>query len=276
MTSMRERWTAGDLTFGAWAMLPSALCAEVLSRSGVDWVLIDVQHGSMDIETCFEMIRAIDLGSAEPFVRVPSNEAGTIGRVLDAGALGIVIPMIETVDDARRAVAACRYAPQGQRSYGPLRAALRDGADYFNHANDRIAVVTMIETASALDKVEEIAAVEGVDALFVGPSDLSLALGLPPGDNDGIPAFDDALARIVAAARRHNKAAAMFSTDELAPLRVKQGFQMLSVFTDVIGMSQKLSEDLHSVQRAVAGLKKGSSDASSGGGYVRNTAAAKY
>jgi 4-hydroxy-2-oxoheptanedioate aldolase len=235
--ALKARWARGEVTWGAWCMMPGALGAEILGASGYDWVLVDLQHGCMDYETAVEMIRAIDLGGGAPIVRVPWNEPGIIGRMLDAGALGIVVPMIETVEDARRAVDACLYPPAGKRSLGPIRVGVRDGPGYFAGANARVAVIPMIETRAALDAVEDIAAVPGVDALFLGPFDLSIALGLPPGDNDGQPAFDAAVARVNVAARKASIATAVLSNQVVGPLRARQGFQMISVLTD----SQALS-----------------------------------
>lgn len=230
--NIKERWRNGEVTLGAWLMVPSPLSAEIISRSGFDWVLVDMQHGCMDFETAVDMIRAIDLSGAVPMVRVPWNEPGIIGRMLDAGAMAIVAPMIDSAEDARRLVQACRYPPAGRRSLGPVRVGARDGMGYVATANERVCVIPMIETAAALEAVEEIAAVEGVDALFVGPFDLSLALGLPPGDNDGKPPFDAAIGRVNAAARAGGIATAVLSTQALAPLRASQGFRMISVITD--------------------------------------------
>lgn len=242
--SLKPRWAAGEVTIGAWCMIPSALTAEALGQAGFDWVLIDMQHGCMDYETALAMIRAVDLSSAVPVVRVPWNDPGIIGRVLDAGALGVIVPMIQTAEDARRAVEACRYPPAGRRSFGPVRVGLRDGPGYFGGANDRIAVIPMIETAEALAEVEQIAATPGVDALFVGPFDLSIALGLPPGDNDGKPVFDEAIAKVSKAARAAGVATAVLSNTKVAPLRIAQGFQMISVTTDLSALSATARADL--------------------------------
>jgi len=231
-------------------MMPGAMSAEALGKAGFDWVLIDMQHGCMDYETALSMIRAIDLSSAAPIVRVPWNDPGIIGRVLDAGALGVVIPMIQSAADARRAVDACLYPPAGSRSFGPVRVGLRDGPGYFATANARVAVIPMIETAQALEEVEAIAATPGVDALFVGPFDLSIALGLPPGDNDGEPVFDAAIARITAAAKASGVATAVLSNAKVAPLRLKQGFQMVSVVTDINALTLAARADLDAVRRA--------------------------
>ncbi|MDO8288805.1 MAG: aldolase/citrate lyase family protein [Parvibaculum sp.] len=247
-TSLKLRWKAGEVTLGAWCMMPGALSAEALARLGFDWVLIDMQHGGMDYQTAVEMIRAIDLSDAIPIVRVPWNDPGIIGRVLDAGALGVVIPMIQTVDDARRAVDACLYPPAGRRSFGPVRVGLRDGNGYFGTANGRVCVIPMIETSDALASVEEIAAVSGVDAVFVGPFDLSVALGLPPGDNDGKPAFDAAIKKVAEAAKKAGVATAVLSNARVAPLRIEQGFQMISVTTDISAMSMAAAGDLKIVR----------------------------
>ena len=248
--SLKPRWAAGEVTLGAWCMVPSPLIAEALGKAGFDWVLIDMQHGGMDYETALSMIRAVDLSKAVPIVRVPWNDPGIIGRVLDAGALGVVIPMIQSAPDARRAVEACLYPPAGSRSFGPVRVGLRDGPGYFATANDRVAVIPMIETAQALAEVEQIAATPGVDALFVGPFDLSIALGLTPGDNDGTPVFDEAIAAISAAARRAGVATAVLSNARVAPLRIRQGFQMVSVATDINILSVAARADLDAVRAA--------------------------
>ncbi|MBX9663413.1 aldolase/citrate lyase family protein [Novosphingobium sp.] len=250
---IKQRWRRGEVTLGAWLMVPSALSAEILSKSGFDWVLVDMQHGCMDYETAVNMIRAIDLSGAMPVVRVPWNEPGIIGRMLDAGAMAIVAPMIEGVEDARRLVQACRYPPAGRRSLGPTRVGARDGMGYVATANDRVCVIPMIETASALEAVEDIAAVEGVDALLVGPFDLSFALGLQPNDNDGKPVFDAAIARINAAARARGIASAVFSTAALAPLRASQGFQMISVITDASAIGMAGAQSLAAARAGIEG-----------------------
>ncbi|MBI1238584.1 MAG: aldolase [Alphaproteobacteria bacterium] len=247
--ALKARWKEGAVTFGAWCMMPGAMGAEILGRQGYDWVLIDMQHGCMDYETALGMIRALDQTPATPIVRVPWNDPGIIGRVLDAGALGVLIPMIQTAEDARRAVEAALYPPAGRRSFGPVRVGLRDGQGYFQTANERVAVIPMIETREALDAVDEIAAIPGVDALFVGPFDLSIALGLPPGDNDGKPAFDAAIAKVSEAAKRAGIATAVLSNPKVAPRRVEQGFQMISLTTDTVALMAAARADLAALQK---------------------------
>lgn len=249
--SLLPRWASKETTLGAWCMMPGALGVEAIGSLGFDWVLIDMQHGCMEYEGALDMIRAADRAGISPIVRVPWNEPGIIGRMLDAGAMGILVPMIQNAEDARRMVDACLYPPAGRRSFGPIRVNTRDGMGYFATANERVAVIPMIETSEALEQVDEIAAVPGVDALFVGPFDLSIALGLPPGDNDGTLAFDDAIGRVLAAAQKHGKATAVLSNATVAPLRVEQGFQMVSVTTDVNALAGASSQSLSIVREAI-------------------------
>lgn len=250
--SLIPRWKAGEVTLGAWCMMPGALGVETVAGLGFDFVLIDMQHGPIDYNEALNMIRAVDIAGVAPIVRVPWNDPASIGPILDAGAMGIIVPMIETASDAKRMVEACLYPPAGRRSFGPVRVGTRDGLQYFGSANDRVAVIPMIETAEALTQVEEIAAVEGVDAVFVGPFDLSIALGLRPGDNDGEPVFDKAITKIINAANNAGIAAAVLSNAKVAALRVAQGFKMVSVSTDNQTLAAGSAANLAAVQSAIA------------------------
>ncbi len=242
-----------SLSLGAWCSLSSALSIEGVSRAGFDWVCIDMQHGAADFEHACDMIRAVDIAGVFPVVRVPWNDPGIIGRVLDAGALGVIVPMIQTVADAERVAEACLYPPTGRRSFGPLRVSLRDGMNYFGTANSRIAVLPMIETREALATVKDILAVPGVSGAFVGPMDLSVALGLGPADNDGTSIFDDAINRVVAACRDAGKKAAVYSNAKVAPLRAKQGFNMISITNDFGALMGAVRGDLATVKAAIEG-----------------------
>ncbi len=236
-------------------MMPGALGVEVVVGLGFDFVLIDMQHGPIDYNEALNMIRAADIAGVAPIVRVPWNDPASIGPILDAGAMGIIVPMIETVDDAKRMVDACLYPPAGRRSFGPIRVGARDGLQYFGSANERVAVIPMIETAEALTQVEEIAAVEGVDAVFVGPFDLSIALGLRPGDNDGEPVFDEAITKVINAANNAGIAAAVLSNAKVAPLRVEQGFKMVSVTTDNQTLASGSAANLAEVRSEISKTK---------------------
>ena len=222
-----------EVEFGAWTVIPSSLSAELFARTGFDYVCVDMQHGLADFSDLVGLIQAIDLGDSRPVVRVPWNEPGIIGRVLDAGALGIIVPMVNSRAEAVAAVGACRYSPDGFRSAGPTRVGLRDGADYVATANARVSCVPMIETRAAIAELDEILSVDGVDTIYVGPSDLSVTLGLGPGNHDGEPAFDEALAAVVAACARHDVVAGIHANADLAERRVAQGFTMVTVAVDL-------------------------------------------
>lgn len=243
MKTLRDAWAAGESTYGAWLSVPSSVSAELAAGVGFDYVCIDCQHGGVEYQPTIAMIQAIALGGSNPIVRVPWNEPGIIGKSLDAGAQGVIVPMVNTAAQAAAAVAACRYAPAGSRSYGPTVVGMRHDA-YTAWAADNIAVIVMIETAEAVANLDEILAVPGIDAVYVGPADLSLTLGLPPKNNDGAPAFDDALARIVAACQKAGIVPGAHSVGGIATRRAEQGFRLLTVSADLIAMRQSLGSDL--------------------------------
>ena len=241
---MRDRWAAGEAAIGAWLTIPNAFSAEIVARCDLDYVCVDTQHGFNDHDENWKMLQAINLGSATPLVRVLQNETGLIGKSLDAGARGIVVPMVNTRAQAEAAVRGCRYAPDGERSYGPARVLRQEGPDYYAHANTDVAVIPMIETVEAVENIDDILSVPGVDAAYVGPSDLSLTLGLPPGNNDGKAAFDDALAAIVAGCQRHGVVAGCHTSAELCQRRIQQGFRMITITSDVVSLTRALDDEL--------------------------------
>ncbi len=247
-----EVFTKGRLGLGAWASLPNALSAEILSRAGFDYVCLDMQHGFVEYADALAMLTAVDLGTATPVVRVPWNEQGIIGRVLDAGALGIIIPMVNSAEEAEAAVRACRYPPAGTRSFGPARAILRNEPGYFSGANEAVKCIPMVETVSALENLDAIVSTVGVDGVYVGPADLSVSLGLPPANNDGVAIFDDALAKIVAACQRHNVVPGIHSNPVLASTRLAQGFRLVTVTADNLALADAVSTHLQSVVDAMS------------------------
>jgi 4-hydroxy-2-oxoheptanedioate aldolase len=233
VNALKQTWAAGDPTLGLWIASESAAVAEAVGGIGFDYINVDMQHGFADYSDVVEILRALDTSPTTITCRVPWNEPGIIGRVLDAGAMGVIIPMVNTVEQAERAVAACRYAPAGTRSYGPIRAGLVHGPDYHATANERVACIPMIETVEALGNLDAILDVPGIDAVYVGPADLSLTLGLAPqGDHDAAR-FTEALATIVASCERHGVVAGIHANPEIAAKRLSQGFRMVTVSSDL-------------------------------------------
>ncbi|MFQ3536127.1 MAG: aldolase/citrate lyase family protein [Aggregatilineales bacterium] len=230
---LRSLWERGEVPINGWLSIPSAWTAEIIASSGYDAVTIDMQHGFMDYETAFAMLQAISNTSAVPLVRVWGNDPALIMRVLDAGALGIICPLISSRAEAAAFVGACRYPPYGFRSYGPLRAVLCYGEDYAQSANSQVITFAMIETLQGLANVEEIAATPDLDGLYIGPADLSLALGLPPSTEPSDPKFFEAVDRILAAGQASGKIVCLHArTPEYARQMLSKGFRFLTLGND--------------------------------------------
>jgi 4-hydroxy-2-oxoheptanedioate aldolase len=257
MTSLREKWAAGDETLGLWLSVPSSLTAEIAARQPVDYVCVDTQHGVVDYSQSVVMIQAIELSGGTPIARVPWNEPGIIGKTLDAGAHGVIVPMVNTRQQAEAVVRAVRYAPDGARSWGPVMAGLRH-ADNRAWAAEHIAVIPMIETAEAISNLDDILSTPGIDAIYVGPADLSISLGLDPYANDGKPVFDDALATVVDGCRRHGVVPGIHATGPLTPRRREQGFRMITVTSDALAVRAGFASELAAASGDTAGGATGS------------------
>ncbi len=247
MTPLKELWASGATTLGAWLSVGSNVTAEAVARVGFDFVCVDTQHGPIDFSESVSLIQGIELGGSNPVVRVPWNEPGVIGRMLDAGAQAIIVPMVNTAADAEAVVRSCRYAPTGARSYGPTVVGLRHD-DYVAWAIDHVAVIPMIETAEAVRNIDEILAVPGIDAIYVGPADLSLTLGLAPRNNDDSEPFRDALERIVGACRNAGVVPGAHCVGGVAQRRAEQGFQMLTVSSDIASMRAAMAAELRALR----------------------------
>jgi 4-hydroxy-2-oxoheptanedioate aldolase len=204
-----------------------------MAHQGWDSLTIDLQHGVVDYATAVHMLTAISTTATVPVVRVPWLDPGIVMKMLDAGAYAVICPMVNTRADAELLVAATHYAPRGTRSFGPNRALLYGGADYTQHADDTIVVFAMIETKAALDNLEDILSVKGLDAVYIGPSDLSLALGCTPAFDDVEPPVAEAIDHILARAKKHGVIAGIHNgTPEAALRRIANGFQFVTVSSD--------------------------------------------
>ena len=201
---LRETVAAGGTALGAWMFLREPLVVEAAAQAGYDYVCIDMQHGLQSFEHTVTMLTAMARTPATPIVRVPWDEPSTIGRALDAGAYGVIIPMVNTVEQAAAAAAACRYAPAGNRSMGPVGVSARAPREgYFESANANVLCIPMIETRQAVENVDEILSVPGIDAVYIGPADLSITFGLPPRMDQDDPEWNAAITRVREACVRH-------------------------------------------------------------------------
>ena len=229
----RQRLAAGHTVLNGWSVIPGAFLAETMATLGWDALTIDAQHGIVGYAEMVAMLQGASTADLTPMVRVAANDLTLIGQALDAGAMGIICPLVSSADDAAAFVAACRYPPHGNRSSGATRAMIYAGFDYGQHANDQILKFAMIETAEGLAAVDAIAATPGLDGLYVGPSDLSLALGGTQGFDKDEPVMLDAYARILEAAAQHGIVAGIHTaTPAFAERMAGLGFRLITLVGD--------------------------------------------
>jgi len=234
--SLAARLRAGETVHSGWCALGAPIVAELVARAGFSAVTLDQQHGLYTMDTTLAGIAMVHAAGSAPLVRVPLGDVAVVSRVLDFGAEGVVAPMINTPEDARRFAAAAKYPPIGERSFGPLRALIlnnMEGGDYVKQANDVVVTIAMIETRQALDNLDAILATPGIDAVFLGPSDLSLALSdgktLDPHSGDVNAAVD----QIAAAAKKAGKIAGAYAANaERANELAARGYRFLGIASD--------------------------------------------
>lgn len=236
--SLARRLRAGETVFSGWCGLPYPLVAETIGRDGFAAVTLDSQHGLWDLSTILTAIAAVRQGGAAPVVRVPVGDFATVSRVLDFGAEGIIAPMINTATDARALGAAAKYPPVGERSWGPHRATtlagLADQSVYLREANDHVITLAMIETRTALENLQAIVETPGVDGVFLGPSDLSIALSDGKNLDPLSKEVDRELDRILAAAEKAGKIPGAYChSAERAVALAQRGVRFLAVMSDL-------------------------------------------
>jgi len=230
----KERLEAGNYILNGWLHIPSSLTAEAMAHAGFDTLTLDLQHGPFGFEAVVPMLQAVSSTATVPLARVPWNEPGIIMKLLDAGCYGIICPMVSTRAECEAFVGACRYPPYGYRSFGPTRVRLGAGDGYAARANDEVLTFAMIETAEALKNLDEIMSVPGLEAVYVGPADLSQALGGAPGADWDEGPMVAALEAIVKAAQRHGLTAGVHTMSAAyAERMLRLGYRFVTVQSDL-------------------------------------------
>lgn len=232
--SLKQKWQEGKATVNGWLAIPSGFSAEVMAQAGWDSLTVDLQHGVQDYLSMIACFQAIARFPVVPMVRVPWNEPGIIGKALDGGAYGVICPMVNTAEQARAFVRACKYPPEGTRSNGPIRATPYGVASsYQATANRDILCIPMIETGEALANLEAILDVEGIDAVYIGPSDLGFSLGLAPRQDREEPEILRIYERILKETEKRGIFAGLHNMSPLYALRmIGMGFRMVTIAND--------------------------------------------
>ncbi len=234
---LKTLWSDGKPALNGWLSIPSAFSAEIMAAQGYDSVTVDIQHGIIDYADAVTMFQAVRASGVTPLARVPWLDPGAVMKVLDAGAYGVICPMINTREQADRLVSYMRYPPGGMRSFGPTRAMFSAGAGYASEANDEILCIAMIETAEAMENLEEIVSTPGLDGIYIGPADLTLGVTngrLAPGLDREEPEMVSAIRKILSAAKDAGIRACLHcGTPEYAARAIAWGFDLATISNDV-------------------------------------------
>ena len=248
---VRKVWAQGGTAIGGWLSIGNSFSAEVMAHQPFDFLVADTQHGMVDVGSAVGMLQAISTAEPAPMARVTWNDPATIMKLLDSGAYGIICPMINTRAECEQFVGACRYPPAGYRSFGPARGTLYGGDDYFEHADKTVLTLAMIETRQAVDNLDAIASVSGLDGLFIGPGDLCISLGhapsMEPTEKDVVAAID----AVVAAARKHKIVAGMYCVAGTVARRwAERGFRFVAIGSDVRFLTASATAQLQAARGA--------------------------
>ena len=255
---VREVWGSGRTAYSGWLHIPSAFSAELMAGAGFDALTLDLQHGLLDFTSALATLTALPPEGPAPLARVPWNEPGLIMKLLDAGVAGIICPMVSTPQEAQAFVGACRYPPQGYRSYGPTRASVVWGDDYGAKANESVLTFAMIETAGGLENVEAILSTPGLDGVFVGPNDLGQAMGWGVGLDRSQPEVVAVLERIAKAALGRGVMPGIFcATPEYARQMAEMGYRFVAVSSDARLLSGAARSLVAALKGAAVGQAQG-------------------
>jgi 4-hydroxy-2-oxoheptanedioate aldolase len=256
-SNLRELWDSGKPTLGGWCVIPSSFSAELMGLAGFDWVCIDTQHGMIGYDQMLPMLQAFSITQTPAFVRVLWNQPGEIMKALDAGAQGVIVPMVNTIEEAQAAVRACRYPPDGNRSWGSNRAAFSDESYNPRDGNRGVICAIMVETIDAIDRLPEILTVPGIDAVFVGPSDLALTAGMKPNMNVEEPAHERLIDTILKVCVDRGIVAGIYcGTAALTARWRNAGFRMLVVNADARMLRSTASAELRQLRDGAATPEK--------------------
>jgi len=233
---LKARIRAGKPSFGALLNFGDPLVAEMMAAAGYEWLMVDTEHGPIDLATLATMFATITRYPVAPLVRVPSLDVNEVKRVLDAGAWGVMAPMMKTRADAELLVSSCKYPPRGVRSLGSGRFAMSfktDPQTYFQRANDEVMVIVQIEHADAITNIDAMLSVPGVDACYVGPNDLMASMGLAPSLEPPFPEFEEAMQRVLRTAKKYGVAAGIHcATPATVNRRIAEGWLMTGLGND--------------------------------------------
>ncbi len=256
--TLKEIWARGEAVINGWCSIPSSFSAEIMAHQGFDSITIDMQHGLVDYQVAVTMLQAISTTSVIPLTRVPWNDPAILMKSLDAGSYGVICPMINTPEEAEKLVAACKYPPRGFRSFGPIRAkyygggGTHGGGDYHEFADEETLVIPQIETREAIENLDDILQVPGISAIYIGPSDLSMALGKDPRKGQSDPEVVEARQLILETAKRYGVPAGIHTNStQVATDMIKQGFQLTSLQSDDRFLMSKAKEEVRAVQDGI-------------------------
>jgi 4-hydroxy-2-oxoheptanedioate aldolase len=253
---LRKLWVEGSPALGAWTGIASATTVELLCVPGVDYICIDQQHGVIDYDGMVDMLRAVEGRGGVALTRVPSNEAWMIGKSLDAGAQGVIVPLVNNAAEARRAVAACRYGSKGMRSYGPARAGMLMNSGDTAVLGDEVLCFVMVETRQGVDNVEEIAATPGLDGIYIGPVDLAIGLGLTPAVEKTEEIHVNAVARIRETCKKRGIISGIHCISGMsAAKRVNEGFGLVTFTKDTLLLQAGIKQELAMAKGSAGGVR---------------------
>ena len=262
--TLKKIWASGGAVVNGWCSIPSSFSAEIMAHQGFDSICIDMQHGAVDYQVALTMLQAISTTSVIPLTRVPWNDPARLMKILDAGSYGVICPMINTPEQAEALVAACKYPPAGMRSFGPIRAKYygggshTGGGDYHEYANEETLVIPQIETRQAIENLDEILQVPGISAIYVGPSDLAMALGSQPRSGQKDSAVVEAREKILDACRRHGIPAGIHTPSSAAALAlIEQGFQLTTIASDDRFLMSQASAEVKALRSGLEKVRTG-------------------